>query len=319
MTGSSRGAARWGSLACVLVALAGCGDDGAGARPRTQGDSREHQAHRVDVEQWRAERLGALHRPDGWLALVGLHWIGPGGHYAGTSGSNGIRLAAGPAHLGLFDLRADGRVHFTPDRSRPDVEIDGKPVRGRVVLRTDRDGTPDVLHFDGGQMSAMLIERGGRIGLRVRDARATQANALAAIPHFAVDPAWRIVGRFEPHAPGTTLEVVNVLGMSEATPNPGRVLFEKDGRAFAIEALDDGEGRLLLIVADRTSGHDSYGAGRYLTAPRPDPAGRTVLEFNKLENPPCAFTDYATCPLPPAANRLDLAITAGEKRLPRDH
>ncbi|MBS7458721.1 DUF1684 domain-containing protein [Coralloluteibacterium stylophorae] len=303
----------------VLAALAGCRGDEAGAPTSSQGDSRERQAHRLDVEQWRAERLGALHRPDGWLALVGLHWIEPGGHYAGSSGSNGIRLAAGPAHLGLFDLRDDGRVWFTPDRSRPDVQLDGKPVRGRVVLRTDRDGAPDVLRIDGGLVSAMLIERGGRIALRVRDARAAQANALAAIPHFEVDPAWRIVARFEAHAPGTTLEIVNVLGATEAMANPGRVLFGKDGREYALEALDEGDGRLLLIVADRTSGHDSYGAGRYLGAPRPDRAGRTVLDFNKLENPPCAFTDYATCPLPPAANRLDLAITAGEKRLPRSH
>ena len=119
--------------------------------------------------------------------------------------------------------------------------------------------------------------------------------------------------RFVPHAAGKTLPIANIIGTTDHIPNPGAVEFERGGKTWRLEALDEGEGTLFLVFADRTSGHGSYGAGRFLDAPMPDKQGRLVLDFNQAYNPPCAFTPFATCPLPPPENRLDLAVEAGEK------
>ena len=105
-----------------------------------------------------------------------------------------------------------------------------------------------------------------------------------------------------------------MLGMVEAMANPGRLSFEKDGKTYTLEAVDEGDGQLFLIIADRTSGHDTYAASRFLYAAPAGEDGTTVLDFNRAYNPPCAFTAFSTCPMPPPENRLDLAVTAGEKK-----
>jgi uncharacterized protein (DUF1684 family) len=148
--------------------------------------------------------------------------------------------------------------------------------------------------------------------LRVRDARARTRTGFVGIENFPIDVGWRYDARFEPHPPGKTIEIANVIGQLDAMPNPGAVVFERDGQTFRLEAVDDGDGTLFLIFADRTNGKQTYGAGRFLYADAPV-EGRTVVDFNRAYNPPCAFNAYSTCPLPPPENRLDLAVTAGEK------
>ena len=120
-----------------------------------------------------------------------------------------------------------------------------------------------------------------------------------------------------PHPPGRTIQIVDILGQQEAQPNPGVVEFERDGVPYRLEALEGEDGGLFLVFADRTSGHESYAAGRYLSTAAPAAEGSVVVDFNRAYNPPCVFSDFATCPLPPAENRLDLAVTAGEKRYAR--
>jgi uncharacterized protein len=129
-----------------------------------------------------------------------------------------------------------------------------------------------------------------------------------------VNPDLRIVAKFEPHPPGKTVDIVNVLGMVEPMPNPGTLTFEKDGKTFRMEAVDEGDGRLFFTFADRTSGHETYAASRMVYADPAGPDGTTVLDFNKAYNPPCAFTPYSTCPLPLPENRIDLVVSAGEKK-----
>jgi uncharacterized protein (DUF1684 family) len=125
-----------------------------------------------------------------------------------------------------------------------------------------------------------------------------------------------VSAKFTAHPPGSKLAITNVLGMVEPMDNPGTVTFTRDGKPYTLEAVDEGDHQLFLMYADRTSGHESYPASRFLYADYPDAQGNTIVDFNKGYSPPCAFTDYATCPLPPASNRLDLAITAGEKKPP---
>ena len=158
-----------------------------------------------------------------------------------------------------------------------------------------------------------MIERNNRYALRVKHADAPTRAHFSGIDYWPADPAWKIQARFVPHEKGRTIEVANIIGGMDAMANPGIVEFQQGGATHRIEALDEGEGVLFLVFADRTNGHGSYGAGRFLDAPMPDAKGNVMLDFNQSRNPPCAFTAFATCPLPPPENRLDLSITAGEK------
>lgn len=315
---------RHGLLAMIAAAaLAGCGAapeapsaaEQAAAAARAAAEAEAQRRHAEAVAAWRAERLARLQQPDGWLALVGLHWLEPGHAIVGSGPARGVRLAVGPEELGVITLERDGRVHFRATRGAG-VTLDGRPAPTTTQrLRTDADPAgPTVVGFNRGDASFIVIERGGRHALRVRDALAPTRTGFSGIDHFPVDPGWRLVGRFEPHPPGQTLAIVNMQGQEENRANPGAVVFEKDGRLFRLEAVDEGDGRLFFVFADRTSGHETYAAARFLYADPADPEGRVVLDFNLAYNPPCAFTPYSTCPLPPPGNRLDLRVEAGEKK-----
>jgi uncharacterized protein (DUF1684 family) len=267
---------------------------------------------------WRAQRREELLAPDGWTSLVGLHWITPGAHYVGRDRDNGIRLSVGPGQFGMLDLRA-GRVRFVP-HAAADLQLDGRPLRGAVVLRAD-DAVEGAsrLTFDAGDGVATVIRRGDRYALRVRHAGAASRTRFAGLQYWPGGPDWAVPARFERHPPGRTLPIANIVGTIEPTANPGAVRFERGGVTYRLEALEGKDGGLFLIFADRTSGHGSYGAGRYLDTAAPDANGRVRIDFNRAYNPPCAFTSFATCPLPPPENRLDLAITAGEKAYAGNH
>ena len=265
-----------------------------------------------EEQAWRDKRRSDLLKPEGWTSLIGLHWLDPGSHYIGSAGGNGIQLSMGPAHLGMVSI--DGhQVRFVPDTSA-ELTVDGKPLAGSTQLRTDADPAgPSVIGFDGDKGHATVIERNHRYALRVKHADAPTRVQFSGIDYWPADPAWKIQARFVPHEKGRTIEVANIIGGMDAMANPGIVEFQQGGKTHRIEALDEGEGVLFLVFADRTNGHGSYGAGRFLDAPMPDANGNVVLDFNQSRNPPCAFTAFATCPLPPPENRLDVAITAGEK------
>lgn len=266
-------------------------------------------------QAWRDQRRENLLKPDGWTSLIGLHWIEPGPHYFGSAGDNGIRLAMGPEHFGMIDLRSDGKIRFAPERGVP-LTLDDQPLKGATILVSDADGGengPSRLGFDEGKGLATVIKRGDRYALRVKHADAPTRTGFAGLQYWPADPSWRIEGKFVPHPPGKTIDIADIIGTLSPVPNPGAIEFQRDGKTYRLEALDEGEPELFLVFADRTSGHDSYGAGRFLYAPKPDAQNRVVLDFNRSYNPPCAFTPFATCPLPPPENRLDLAVLSGEK------
>ena len=304
------GMAAWFLLPALV--LAGCGagtpagdpGDGAGA-PRTS------PALAAAEAGWRSERREALLAEDGWTSLVGLHWLELRAHYVGSDPTSGIRLALGPPRLGLIQQEA-GRVWFTPEKG-VDVLLDDAPVQGRVELRDAAGPEPPELRFAEGRGRLSLITRGARRALRVKHADAPARTGFGTIDHWPVDAGWTIEARFEPHPAGKTIEIASITGGIDPMPNPGALAFSRDGADYRLETLDDGSGGLFIVFADRTNGLGSYGAGRYLDASVADAGGRVMLNFNRAYNPPCAFTDFATCPLPPPENRLDLAVTAGEK------
>jgi len=304
------------SFHAVLVATAICAGAIAGCQRHTEEtrtvEDPAAKAFAHEEQAWRVARREKLTATDGWTTLIGLHWIDPGAHYVGSNADNGIHLSMGPAHLGMVELKG-GHVRLVPDKSAQ-LTLDGQPLAASAALRTDADPQgPSAIGFDDGRGVATVIERGDRFALRVKHADAPTRTGFAGIDYWPAEAQWRIEGRFLPHEPGRTMEVANIIGTTDQVANPGVVEFQRDGKTFRIEAIDEGEGVLFLVFADRTNGHGSYGAGRFLDAPMPDAQGRVMLDFNQARNPPCAFTSFATCPLPPPENRLDLAITAGEK------
>lgn len=266
--------------------------------------------HRTAVEAWWTARDERLRDPDGWLTLVGLHWLTPGDNRFGTDASNEIVLGGRdvPAHAGAIRLEGDRAWLLRPDGSRA----------LHAPLADDTGGEPTVI--DVGSLRMYLIRRGERLGLRVRDHDSPALTTFSGMDRFPFDPSWRVAGRLDAAEPGERLEIVDVSGVETQEETPGRVVFERDGRQWRLHALPGGEdGALWLVFGDDTNGAETYGGGRFVYTEPPAPDGSVVVDFNLAYNPPCVFTPFATCPLPPPANRLDLAIRAGELDYVAEH
>ena len=293
----------------LLLPLTACDRNAA---PATQAEKpAANPVFLADNVIWREERRQALLQPDGWTTLMGLHWLELKAHYIGSGPGSGIKLAVGPKKFGMVKQEA-GKVFFTPEAGLA-LTLNGAPLKGRVQLQSDHDEVPGIIGFDEGKGVLALIKRGERYGLRVKHADAPSRLDFSGLEYWPADADWNIEGKFVAHPAGKTMPIVDIVGTSSEIPNPGAVEFMRDGKSYRLEALDGGDGGLFLVLADRTSGHGSYPAGRFLDTAAPDAQGKVWLDFNRAYNPPCAFTAYATCPLPPPENRLDLAITAGEK------
>lgn len=279
------------------------------------------ETHSAEIEQWRAKRIGNLTKPDGWLSLVGLHWLTEGEQTLGAGADRAVVLAVGPEKLGSITVAGtEASLALEPGSQGirvqchgPDDWIDLPAQSGAYTLKPDSSDAPCRLLL-GEAASIALIERGGKLALRVKDANAATRTGFAGIPSYEVDASWRIEADWTAHDTMQEIEIQNVLGMIEKMPNPGYASFSRDGKEFRLyPVIEAGETDYFFIFADRTSGRETYGPGRFFYA-APAADGRIVLDFNKAYNPPCAFTEYSTCPLPPPENRLDLAVTAGEKK-----
>jgi uncharacterized protein len=269
--------------------------------------------YRAEIEKWKAARVERLTADDGWLTVVALSWLEEGENRVGSAPSSRVVLPTdkAPEHLGTIRLKK-GSAQFT---AAPGVRVlhAGKPV-STIALASDADaGDPTIL--DQGTLSFYLIRRGDRLGVRVKDSASAMRRSFHGIESYAVDPKWRVPATFSPYRPPKAIPVPNILGNVTQEPSPGAVVLSIGGREYRLDAVDEeGEEDLFLIFADRTNGETTYGAGRFLYARRPGADGKTVVDFNKAYNPPCAFTAFATCPLPPPQNRLPIPIEAGEKR-----
>ncbi|MBL0028165.1 MAG: DUF1684 domain-containing protein [Rhodanobacteraceae bacterium] len=279
--------------------------------------------HAADVEAWRSARLARLQKPDGWLSLIGLHWLVEGEQTLGHAAGNDIELAAGPDHFGTIRLSGD-EVLFAAADGGPQVLVSDsggeRSEGGRTwhVLAADVSGKPSLVSVD--TVSFLVIKRGDKHALRVRDSEAPTRKHFTGIEHFPVDDSWRIVADWTPHTEPKSFGIQTVIGTIEEMPNPGYGTFTRDGREYRIyPVVEEGSDDLFIIFADRTSGKETYGPGRFVYAPWPKEDGKLVIDFNKAYNPPCALNAFSTCPLPPPENRLDLRVTAGEKKYEGAH
>lgn len=266
---------------------------------------------------WRDRRLARLTAETGWLTLVGLDWLEPGDNAFGSDAANPVRLPEGkaPAKAGVFVLEG-GRVRVVPAPGTG-MTIDGKPASART-LADDSTGKPDVLKI--GDLIFYVVRRGDRFGVRIKDPNSPVRTKFKGLDYFPASPKWKIAGTFVPFAAPKKVEIPTVLGTTDTMESPGLVRFTVDGKELSLEPVveDPEDPALWFIFSDRTSGKETYGAGRFLYAAMPKD-GKVVLDFNQAYNPPCAFTPYATCPLPPKENRLPVRVEAGEKAYAGGH
>ena len=262
------------------------------------------------LSQQRQVRQAILTKPDGWLTLIGLHFLKEGANRVGSAKDNDVVLAAGPAHVGVATLGTDGTVGFVL-AAGVDAKVDGLVVR-EATLKLGEGKTKPTL-VTTGTMSFFVIERGGKKALRVKDSASTRRTHFVGLDYFPTDMSWSIEARWVPFDPPRQVPITSMLGHVSPEPVPGKAVFERDGKTYELLAIDEGADEpLFFVFSDATSGKESYPAARFLYAERPK-NGKIFLDFNLAENPPCAFTPFATCPLPPKENRLPFAGTAGEK------
>lgn len=287
-------------LASVSVPDASFADSGSAALSPSE--------HQEQISDWRQRRHERLASEDGWLTLVGLEWLVEGENPIGSSPANSIMVPGGPKIWGSVFVEGD-EIRFIPVEGT-DVLIDGDPA-SEVQLLADSQGVPTVV--SSGNLSFYVIFRES-YALRIKDAKAATLLEFEGMDNFEFQPDWRFEASFIPAEKGQTIEIANVLGQVSPSPVYGYAEFEREGKTYRLMGLgDENSESVWFLFADRTSGRETYGAGRYLYSDGLPSEGRLVIDFNKAYNPPCVFSEYATCPLTPQENRLDLAVTAGEK------
>ncbi|HSP62317.1 MAG TPA: DUF1684 domain-containing protein [Pyrinomonadaceae bacterium] len=271
----------------------------------------DRTAYAQEIERYRTARLAELKSDSGYLSLIGLFWLKEGENKFGSDPANEIVLPKEKVSrvAGVFVLK-NGVVKLEAP-ANSNITVADKPVTS-LELISDADDKPTVLRL--GSLSLQIIKRSDKLGVRVKDKDNPARSNFAGIESYPVDLKWRVEARFEAYNPPKKMPIVNILNMESGEESPGAVAFEVEGQAYRLDAIKEkGEPKLFMIFADSTSGKETYPAGRYLYVDPPDSTGRMIIDFNKAYSPPCAFTKYATCPLPPRQNRLPFAIAAGEK------
>jgi len=248
------------------------------------------------VETWRQEREARLKSPDNWLSVAGLFWLKQGENAVGSDASARITLPKrAPANAGVFTLAGD-KATFRP--------VGGKPV----TLAANSDAYVTI-----GSLKLSIIHRGSRYGVRIRDNDSEYRTKFTKLDWFPIDPSWRVEAKYIPLEKPRTTFFDSMTGDRQEMTIPGVVEFSREGKTFRLSPVLEGE-ELFFVLRDKTAGKSTYPAARFLYAKLPKKAGPIELDFNKMYNPPCAFTPYATCPLPPKENRLSIAVEAGEKK-----
>jgi len=273
--------------------------------------SPEETAYVTEIEGWHKRRVDRLTSKTGWLSLVGLYWLKEGKNTFGGDPSNDIKFPKDktPDFIGsIFLENGDLRTDIFDGM---EVLHEDKPIRS-IQMKPDISGAPTILSLDS--LSWYIIKRGEKFGVRLRDSENENIKNFAGIEIYQIDTTWRVQAKLEQYDPPKIIEIPNITGTISEEKSPGALLFRIDEKEYRLDALSRSGGKsLFLIFSDQTNGYETYGAGRFLYAKMPGEDGLTIIDFNKAYNPPCAFTRFATCPLPPGQNVLPIKVTAGEK------
>ena len=279
----------------------------------------DDSAWQSEITAWRAKRAASLQAPEGWLSLVGLDWLQEGDNSFGSGTDNRIQInAKTPAHLGVVHLEKGMLRLLAPAGGFPkELLVDGHAAAEQSLAADDSDKSSKL---SIGSVTIIVINRDGRFALRVKDLQAPTRLGFHGLHWYPPNTAYRVHARWIPYNPAKVIDIPTVLGTTTHLPAPGAAEFTIDGQTVRLEPVleDPKSTELFFIMRDATSKTTTYGAGRFLYSEFPDHGltqpGELWLDFNRLVNPPCAFTSYATCPLPPTQNRLTIAIPAGEER-----
>ena len=242
------------------------------------------------VQQWRTDYEAGLKAPGGWLTVAGLFWLHEGDNVVGSDPQSDVVLPAGaPKRTGVLTR------HGTA------VTFDGRSLKA---------DSADEVKF--GDVSMTIIARSDKVGARLRDPHAETVKNFTGCTWFPISESWHVTSKWVPYAQTKKIPIANILGRTEPEDSPGYVEFTLQNKPMRLEPVSE-DGQLFFMFKDATSGKTTYGAGRFLYAAMPKD-GVVDLDFNKAKNPPCAFTAFATCPLPPKQNTLAIAVEAGEKK-----
>ena len=264
-----------------------------------------------EYQAWKEARLSALQQPHGWLSLVAMEWLYSGKNTLGSAEDNDIQLSHGPDYIGHFTLKSDKSVYFTPVPG-VDIQANGQAVDETIQVFADLE-EPETTVFNVDCYEFYVIERHKK-AVRIKDSQAETRLNFKGLDYYPEQKSYRVWADFTPYQPAKIIQTVNVLGQLYDEPSPGRLEFELMGQNFSLDAFDGGDS-YYLVFGDKTNGRTTYGPGRFLYSDGlVNEQGKVLLDFNKAYNPPCAFTAYSTCTLPPLQNRLNTAIEAGEKK-----
>lgn len=302
-------------LPALLLATSAC----SRSVPSVAKPGVDSAAYASETAAWRVKRLDAIAGPDGWSTLAGLFWLDSATYTIGSD-AKASTITLPPDNtaprLGTL-MRTDSTYRFA---AAPGVVAMVDTTRiDTISLATDRSTTPTVLRV--GSVTYHLIVRGGRQALRVKDSAYVLRREFKGLDYFPLDTSMRVLARLVPHATPRTLRILNVIGQTDEYRSPGMLEFTIGGTPYNLTAAYEGRDttQYFVIFRDETSRDSTYPAGRFLYSSPADRTGHTILDFNRAYNPPCAFTPFATCPLPPAENMLKGALKAGEKRYAGPH
>lgn len=273
-----------------------------------------------DTATWRTEHTAELLKPDGWLSLIGLEWLQPGDNSVGSAADSKIRLPSGPAHLAVLHLEGESVTLNPPAGGFPqDFLVAGVPANPQQ-LRAEANKDKLSSRMTIGTLNMYVIRREARFALRIKDSKSPSIVNFRGLKWYPPDESYRVTAKWMPYSPFKTVTLATLVGTNYDQPVPGAAEFTLRGRTFRLEPVleDPAVAKLFFILRDTTSKTTTYGACRFLYTRFPsnglDKPGELVLDFNRLENPPCAYTPFSTCPLPPAGNRLPIPLPVGEKR-----
>lgn len=287
-----------------LIAASGC-------QKKELGPAEVSENYVQEVEDWKQERVESIKSPTGWLRLAGMFWLDEGDNSFGSGENQDIQLPEGtiPDEAGTF-VYENGQVTMNV---ADDVIMthNGERVSEMVLFDGENEDTPHVQHES---LEWFVIKRGDMVGIRLYNKENEQADQFSGFDSYPIDEKWNRRARFIPNPEGTTISIVNVLGQEEDLESPGVLEFSIDGEIFTLDAIDSDD-NMFMIVGDETNQTETYQAGRYIYVDFPEDGSQyTTIDFNKIYNPPCAYSVFTTCQLPPPQNQLDVAIAAGEKR-----
>jgi hypothetical protein len=298
------------AAAVVLVFAAACGGPSQAPVQEKTLKAINVDPYHAEIEKFRQQREAKLTSDTGWLTIAGLSFLTRPETTFGSDAESDVVLPAGaPAKAGTFVLAKNGKVSVKPEPGVTYTLLDGQPFSGGPI-KSDGEGAPQRLVF--GDVQVWIHQSGERPAVRIRNRNNPLRKEFTGMKWYPVNEAYRVEGTFVPYDKPKHLQIPNMLGDIDDMESPGHVKFTLNGKEHNMVVITENDSEFWFIFRDLTSGEETYPA-RFLYAPRPDAQGKVVLDFNRAENPPCAFTTYATCPLPPQENRLQVRVEAGEK------